>query len=328
MQDFAKHAYKAVRLALLWIVRIFLAPNHFRVSPLRKIWMNLHGFTSDQCVLYCLDRERMKEYLSEFDWYRSRWINEPFDKMLNNKVVFSEAIRPYVKTPELYAVKNSNVIVAFDGSGEAKTSQDLVSLVLSNHDVFMKPIATGKGEGAYYLSFHDDVLRINGNEATADEMKELFDSSDGWFLSEKIDQHPYLDEIYDKTTNTIRLITLRDPKTGELKVFFAVQRIGTSSTIPVDNGSKGGLVSKIDLETGSLSEARSLHNLDCYTHHPDSGAPIQGVTIPGWERIKKTALDLAKKFPYLLFIAWDLLPIEDGVCLIEANSSSGPNIIQ
>ncbi|MGN0301574.1 MAG: sugar-transfer associated ATP-grasp domain-containing protein, partial [Anaerotardibacter sp.] len=106
-------------------------------------------------------------------------------------------------------------------------------------------------------------------------------------------------------------------------------RIGTSSTIPVDNASMGGLVACINLETGELSEARSLHNLDVHEVHPDSGNPIKGVVVPEWERIKETALNLAKRFPYIVFVAWDILLGEDGKAyIIEANASSGVNIIQ
>ncbi len=142
-------------------------------------------------------------------------------------------------------------------------------------------------------------------------------------------QHQYSDDIYDKTVNTIRLITLRDIHTHQFKIFFAVQRIGTSATIPVDNGSRGGLVAKIDLDTGILSEARCLHNRNVYKVHPDSGASIEGAQIPNWEKIKKQMLELANKMPYMHFIAWDILIMEDGeICIIEANTSSGVNIIQ
>ena len=151
---------------------------------------------------------------------------------------------------------------------------------------------------------------------------------DDWFLSEAMKQHPFLDEIYDKTVNTIRFITLKDPKTHQFKVFFAVQRIGTKETIPVDNGSRGGLVAKIDLETGILSEARCLHNRNVYKVHPDSGAPIEGVQIPNWQEMKADMLELANKLPYMHFIAWDILITEEGHCIIEANTSSGVNIIQ
>ena len=40
-------------------------------------------------------------------------------------------------------------------------------------------------------------------------------------------------------------------------------------------------------------------------------------------------LELANKMPYMHFIAWDILIMEDGeICIIEANTSSGVNIIQ
>ena len=95
------------------------------------------------------------------------------------------------------------------------------------------------------------------------------------------------------------MITLRDIDTHQFKVFFAVQRIGTFDTIPVDNGSRGGLVAKIDLDTGILSEARCLHNRNVYKVHPDSKAPIEGARIPNWEKLKSDILALANKMPYM-----------------------------
>ena len=121
---------------------------------------------------------------------------------------------------------------------------------------------------------------------------------------------------------------MRDVDTHEMKVFFAVQRIGRKETIPEDNGSKGGLVANIDLETGMLSEARCLKELGTWEVHPDSGNPIKGVVIPDWDGIKKEILDVCKKIPYMDFMAWDLLITEEGPCVIEINTSSGINIIQ
>ena len=39
-------------------------------------------------------------------------------------------------------------------------------------------------------------------------------------------------------------------------------------------------------------------------------------------------LKLANNLPYMHFIAWDILITEEGFCIIEANTSSGVNIIQ
>ena len=96
----------------------------------------------------------------------------------------------------------------------------------------------------------------------------------------------------------------------------------------MDNGSKGGLVSRIDLDAGTLSAAKSLHDLNEYQYHPDSGNRIEGIMIPGWSEIKLQILEVCKKMPYMDFIAWDLLMSDEGICVIEANSSSGVNIIQ
>ena len=40
-------------------------------------------------------------------------------------------------------------------------------------------------------------------------------------------------------------------------------------------------------------------------------------------------MGLAESLPFLHFVAWDVVKMEDGTnCIIEANTSSGVNIIQ
>ena len=210
-----------------------------------------------------------------------------------------------------------------------KDYHQILELLREKKQLFIKPFGVGKGEGVNILAFDGCEYYIDTVKCSEKDLIRFFEGRNDWFISEAMKQHEYADKIYDKTVNTIRIITLRDISTGEFKVFFAVQRIGTSDTIPVDNGSKGGLVSKIDLETGVLSEARCLHNKNVYKCHPDSGAPIEGVFVPEWGRIKEEILVLANRMPYLQFIAWDVLITEQGeMSIIEGNSSSGVNIIQ
>lgn len=198
--ELVRYLSKKAKLFVLYWRRIIFAKDHFKVPLLTKLKANIFGgYLGDQWMLYDLDMKKRKEYLSEFDWYRSRYIN----------------------------------------------------------------------------------------------------------------------------------ITLRDPKTKRFKVFFAVQRIGTSQTIPVDNGSQGGLVCNIDLETGRLSHGRRLHDREVYEVHPDSGTRFADVVIPDWAAFKEEILALAQRFPYLHFIAWDVIKMPDGKnCVIEANTSSGVNIVQ
>lgn len=327
MINFIKKCLRKARLVTIFITRIVFAKNHFTCPFYKKISANFFGgFLADQYILYDFDNNNRKDYLSEFDWYKSRYINEPFSFLMNNKIATSEILKHYIKVPDIYAIKNHNFLSSYD---EIVTSyEDICAVLEEKSQLFIKPINAGKGKGVYILRFMDNHFYIDEKCVSKENLLKFFKRENNWFITEALTQHQYLKQIYDKTVNTIRMITMRDIATNKLKIFFAVQRIGTSKTIPVDNGSRGGLVSKIDLETGILSEARSLHSLEIYMNHPDSNEKIKGVAIPNWNDIKEEILRLANKFPYLHFIAWDILITTNELCIIEANTSSGVNIIQ
>ena len=334
MSSFTKKCIKKAKLVVLWFRRILFAPNHFsEVGFFTKLRMNVcGGYLADQYALYDFKSNDCREYLSEFDWYRSRWINEPFDQMCNNKIICTNVLDPYVTCPKLLFMKNHGRMVSleFQHADGYKSTQDVVELLRQYGSLFMKPLAAGKGKGVRRLDLEDGQLMIDTQPVSIEQFDAFLTKEDGWFLSEGMKQSAFEDGLYDKTTNTIRFITMRDPDSGDFKVFFAVQRIGTSATIPVDNGSRGGLVAKIDLETGELSQAHTMQQHGWHKVHPDSGAPIEGAVIPNWGRLKEDMLTLARRFPFMNFIAWDILLTDtpEGFCIVEANTSSGVNIIQ
>ena len=327
MEGINKYKRK-LRLYLIFWIRIVFAKNNFKCSFINKVRANFGGgYLADQWELYDLSHNDKREYLSEYDWHKSRYINGEFDYVLNNKVIAAEMMRQYVRIPETHFVNYKSLLNGSDG--KVKGYEDILVLIREKSQVVIKPISVGKGTGVNILAFDGVDYYIDKKKCDAQELIRFLKGRKNWFISEAMSQHQYASEIYNETVNTMRIITFRDTKTNEFKVFFAVQRIGTSETIPVDNGSRGGLVAKIDLETGMLSEARSLHNKNIFKVHPDSGAPIEGVRIPEWSRIKEEILVLANCMPYLQFIAWDVILTPEGeMCIIEGNSSSGVNIIQ
>lgn len=327
MMNFCRKTLKKIKLFVLYWTRIVFVKNNFKVPFFTKLRANISGgFLGDQYILYDFKHNDKKEYLSEFDWYRSRYINEPFDFAFNNKVVCAEILKHFIRVAENYFIKNKGNVLDFNNG--LRNYEDIYECLANEGKLVIKPFAMGKGNGVHLLSYDGGKLFIDSDECSKEELMDFLKKRDGYIICEFMKQHGYSDKIYDKTVNTIRFITMRDTETHEFKVFFAVQRIGTEKTIPVDNGSKGGLVANIDLETGVLSEARCLKDLRSFKVHPDSGNPIEGVRIPGWADIKKQMLNVCKKIPYMDFIAWDLLVTDEGICVIEANTSSGVNIIQ
>ena len=319
------------KLFLLWWRRIIFAPDHFAKRPLLKLHLALHGgYVLDQYYIYDFKHNDRREYLSEFDWYRSRNINKPYDMMCNNKVNATEVLEQYVRVPRVLMQKNHGKIVSLakDIDRGFLTSDDAADLLDRTGTLYLKPLAAGKGKGVYRLTNASGAYYIDDQRKSRDDLRRFLDKQDGWFLSEGITQGAFGRALYPDATHTIRFITLRDPETGHIKPFFAVQRIGTSETAPVDNGSRGGLVARINMDTGELSEAKCLQKLGSWDRHPDSGAQIKGAVIPRWQDVKRQMVDLARKLPFMNFIAWDILLTDEGISIIEANTSSGVNIIQ
>ena len=319
---------KIIKLSALWVFRILFSKNHMHVPLHKRIYFAIFGgFMADQIALYNLNNKNRHEYLSEFDWYKSRYINEPYNFILNNKLVCADLLKNYTNIPTTFYIKRNKVINTYDTDLDCSV-EGMINVLKQQESLIIKPINFGKGNGVEKLEYHDNIFYIDGKEKNENEMRKYFLTRDNYFISQYIKQSKELNEIYDKTSNTIRLITVRNPETNRCEVLFAVQRIGTKETIPVDNGSRGGLVSKIDLETGELSEAKSIQRIVNFENHPDTGNAIKGVKIKDWENIKKHYVELMERCPYLYFIAWDILLTDEGPYLIEANTSSGVNIIQ
>ena len=329
MSKRVKKAVKRAKLAYLWVTRILLVSSRQGVSLPRKLALNVNGgYLADQHVLYDFDHQDRKEYLSEFDWYRSRYINAPFDSMLNNKVIATEVLQHHAKVPEVLLIKNRGLVSV---PGDELVNRDLrrvLDVAKAAGSSFMKPIGAGKGIGVRRLDLLGDQTLLDGAPVSTADLMDLFKREDAWFLSRAVEQHPDLAGLFPGATNTVRIITLRDPESGKLEVFFAVLRIGTKETAPVDNGSRGGLVARVDLETGAVSRARRLWESGEFAKHPDTGATIGGFVVPKWSELVELALRLAAAFPYLHLVAWDMLVAEDGIYVVEANTSTGVNIIQ
>ena len=135
---FSRWAIKKMKLVLLYFRRILFAKNHFKCPFYKKIRANLSGgFLADQWMLYDFDHNDRHEYLSEFDWYRSRYINEPFDFVCNNKIASAEILKQYVRVPESYMIKNRGFLSSFQSV--AMEYEDALTLLKEKGSYFFKP---------------------------------------------------------------------------------------------------------------------------------------------------------------------------------------------
>jgi hypothetical protein len=130
----------------------------------------------------------------------------------------------------------------------------------------------------------------------------------------------------------MRLLTLWTP--GERAPFIAAasQRIGASDTAPTDNFTSGGMAAMIDLETGVLGYARRRTpsgRPERLTHHHETGARVEGVRLPSWDRIRETVLSAAALLGVARYVGWDVMMDAAGIpVIIEGNAKPGVHILQ
>lgn len=307
--------------------KIWGAENFYKIPFFKRIIMSINGFTANQYVRYELYKNDKSEYISEMERWKTRKINRRYNITMDDKLIFQEVFGKYVNTPRNFGWINDKKI--FDLTGKCISEDDFLSLLIKQKKIVIKPTyGTGGGRGVHIVEKLDNGIYIDKKLIDNDELCNRIYSLDDYIICEFINQHQYASDIFDKTTNTIRLITIINSNDGTARITNALHRIGVESSIPVDNVLQGGLVAKIDLKTGVIGKAKSYYTTSEFSNHPESKAKIEGVQVPFWDTVKKKIIEVAENFPYIYFMAWDIVITEDSFSVIEINASTGIDLIQ
>lgn len=183
----------------------------------------------------------------------------------------------------------------------------------------------GSGFIAAELSTIDGDLRLQNMELRngfhdAEAFFEKFlraGYTDGLIIEEYIEQHQILAALNNSSVNTLRFWVRERGDSAE--VIGAILRIGREGQL-VDNASRGGFISIVDLETGILGCLMTPKIIpESATHHPDSNERVEGLTLPYWQE----SLDLARRtlmvFPRATFAGLDIAVSSEGPMILELN---------
>lgn len=313
----------------------------------RRLWLWRHGFLSRADALYDAGEENYREYLSDYQRERAAWLNGGRSVALDNKLIFHWMMEPFaahrVATYGLLTdgrFHDVNTLrVAADGSEpvvETRGTDDAATWVSerlrSEGTLVLKPCRGGGGKNVRLCSFDDGIYRVNGEERTIAEFESMVTNLDDYLVSETVEQAEYTHELFPDSVNTMRILTMYDEEADEPYIPIVAHRIGNERSAPIDNFSGGGLSAAVDRETGTLSAA--VHypyagQLDWHETHPDTGAQIEGVEVPGWPTVREGVLDMAAAFSHTPYIGWDVVVTGEGeFTVIEANNSSDMNLLQ
>lgn len=286
-----------------------------------KLWRS--GFKTASHRLFGLEHNDPRDYVSDLEIARARRINGVFGRMLKDKLLFAPMLEPYAQVPEVLGLVERGRLQPLTAPS-LKGVEALLELS-APRGVILKPVKGNKGRGV--LSVRVDgagEVYLDGQVVSGAEVARRVASLDGYLVVARVQQAPYADRIFSGSANTIRIVTMRDPATGEVFIPAAIHRFGTRATVPTDNFQTGGLSVAVDLETGVLGRAVRAPGytggeLRWLSAHPDTGAPITGVAIPDWAEVKATVTRVVEAYPFLRYVGWDVVVSERGVVLIEGN---------
>jgi hypothetical protein len=300
-----------------------------------QLWR--HGFTSPCAELYDLDERQANVYLSELQRYRLfKSANGAHRYLLDDKLSQHWMLsgQPEYR-PTAYGLIDRGHV-----HGVASTALDRRPVPVSEwlpealrtHSKLVLKHLRGLGGHQVIVCEYDDGFHLDGERMSETALCESVSELSGYLVTAHVHQHSYAAALYPEAANTIRALTIWDGERNELIVPIVIQRIGTERSRPVDNFSQGGLTAEIDTRTGTIGRAAQKPfsgRVRWFSSHPDTGAAIEGETVPNWQNVLSTVRRLAKENTHTPVIGWDILLDETGTpVVLEANTGTDVSLFQ
>lgn len=279
-------------------------------QPYRKVDKELGWFAFYNAT--CPDKSKLKYYIpdslfySEFDRFFTspRRCDDLDDKNLYD-LYFHD-----VKMPHTVVRKINGEF--FDEGFLPITLDQAVELCLNAGQVVCKDARLSLG--GHGVDFYDLT------QDSVEELKKRLAGNPNINVQGVIHQHESLNNIHDKSINTLRLMSLF--LDGKVHILSSVLRMGRDGS-RVDNACSGGIVCGVN-EDGTLKEYAYNTRGNRWTQHPQ-GLTFKGYKITGYDRCREMVEKLAGRlFTATQLVSWDFAVGEDGEpILIEANFTWG-----
>ncbi len=199
--------------------------------------------------------------------------------------------------------------------------EDINKFIKDCSNKIMSKVSSGTGgKGVKYWDF--------SKKKNINDFMEYYPHNIPMVIEEIVEQSEDLHSFSNfGSVNTLRIVTIVD-ENGTPHVASAGFRIGLQKSI-VDNFSSGGMAAPIDIDTGIIFHPAINKMGKEFIIHPDSKKQIVGYQIPDWDNYKKFALKLAKKFPTMRYVGWDIVKSKTGkFVMIEGNKDAGVDYLE
>lgn len=194
-------------------------------------------------------------------------------------------------------------------------------------NLYFKPVDGTFGHGIERWEFQPDqhAWEFQDRIFTEPELHDYFKEAArkrNFILQKEARNHPSLSPFSGGGLVTFRVQTVlglhNEPETMGFLMAFPTEGMW------VNHGEHGGIVAGMDPETQRLEIGiRRVPKYETFTHHPDTGAQIEGYYLEQWPQLRDLAFQAHKSFPEIFSIGWDLAFTDEGPRVVEGNSLYG-----
>lgn len=233
--------------------------------------------------------------------------------LFNNKLVTKAVLAgPGLPQPELLATIGEDY--------EIKSREQFSSFLdAADRDLVMKPLGDSGGRGVLVLGHDRGTWRVGGEACTPEEVWERIRGGlkTGYLAEERVRNTDQIAALYPHSLNTIHVVTIKTAD-GRWHAAHVGMRVGRGGKA-VDNIGAGGILVWIN-EAGTTFQAYDFARSQPVTHHPDTGAPLIGVTVAGYPDAVDLGLRASERFGFMGIIGWDIALTDRGRLIVEGNS--------
>ena len=320
-------------------IRFLKEFDNFRVKiPLRKrIWAWRRGFLSEMVVLLNLDDQNRFNYLPDIP---HRLEAHPIQGQGLANITVNKFVLPYLfhdfkeyLLPYYYILLKGHIIPVDTGvENKAGTLTDIISRASSSNGIILKPYSHGRGgHGVFLLHNKEGRLFLDHKQISEHKLYDFIASLDEYLISPAVNQADYSRKIFPGSANTLRIMTYWDYDDNAPFMGAIIHRFGREESAPTDNWCRGGICCGVDWTSGTLTKAVGRPDESgekWYTEHPDTGEQIEGVTIPNFELVCETIIQMCHKARYLCHVAWDVVVTDTRFVVLEINCTPGVGLVQ
>ena len=298
--------------------------SNLKQNDFKRIFLNLKGFYSKRTHIYDFKKWKHSDFISDLEAIKLSYINDPYRKLLRNKLVFANYFRNYFRTPQVYYLIINSSIKSVNPQMKEETFEGFIKLFFEKRKLILKPNLGSRGIGIYLLELEGEKFLVNKKETTKPELQKFVSSLTGHIVVEFIEQCDFTKRIFPMSTNTLRIHTFFDPTFNKVLIKLPYLRMGTSKTVPVDNLARGGLFSMVDIKSGILDDAIEVFttgSIRKIKNHPETKIRVSGSVVPHWDEIKECILNTGSVIsPLIKIVGWDIVITDDGFIVLEGNN--------